>query len=213
MNLRVDLILETEQRSASVINAKSLTRIGVIVGPAILGLIVAAAVVDHLTLNSRLNTVREQLADEEPRLNDAGLVEKELKGNNEILTEVTGWSKSRMELAPILEDVQKLVPPEIQLVDLTINQSCFVTNSAGGKVLARAYRMVLRGKALSDDAKKTEDLVLKLRKDLATAPSLAKNVDDKDVVVSNFGASPDVDAPKNLRLFDITCGLKARKFE
>lgn len=210
MNLRVDLILESEQRSASVINAKSLTRMGMIIVPAVVGLAIAVAVVDYLTLRSRQNTITEQLEAEQGRKSEAAAVLKSLNDNKAILDEISGWTKSRTAVADVLLDVQKVTPLEIQLTDFSIVQSTLATNVPGAKTIARSYQISIKGKALADGAEKTEQAVLKFRADLQAAQALGTNVDE--VVVSSFGASQEADAPKDLRIFNITCNIKPRKF-
>ena len=61
MNLRADLILETEQRSANPLNPRSLMRMSIIIVPSVLALIIITMLFKAQNLKSRLEMAGQAL--------------------------------------------------------------------------------------------------------------------------------------------------------
>ena len=96
MNLRVDLILESEQRSASRINLKSLTRIVAIIVPVLIGLVVASVLFGLVKLNNDVKTANNYWEITQPKLERAKALAAQVQDNEAILKELKGWKKSHM---------------------------------------------------------------------------------------------------------------------
>jgi hypothetical protein len=202
MNLRVDLILETEKRSASVINAKSVLRISYIILPVILFLIIGGFVLSVWQLNSNLKTLEDGLAIDGPKKDKALKLRAEFQENLVILEEVKGWQKSHLSFYEQLVGVQKEVPEKIQLQNLTINHTVILTNNAP----ARVFTLSLSGKAFGDGA---QSYVTQLENRLQKGPAFTNAMESAKVVLFK---QPDnaADGNKSDRLFQIECAYKPR---
>ena len=205
MNLRVDLILPTEQRSASVINVKSLVRIATIVVPTILGLLIALAVMNMIRISSELRNLESQWKEAKPRKEAAAALRKELAGNQDLEKKLTGWTNSRLNWHEQLRGIQKEIPAElqIQLAALTIGSSMVLVD----KVPGRAASLTLKGVAFGEN---TEANVQKLKASLQQSTTLAAHIGA--VEVTRFDASKAAGANKLDRFFQIDAPYKPRKF-
>ena len=206
MNLRVDLILPTEQRSASIINVKSLARISMIVVPVILGLVIALAVMNMMRARSDLRDLEAQWKDAEPKKKAAAALRAELAVNLDLEKNLTGWTSSRFNWHEQLRGIQKEIPLElrIQLLTLTVNSSMFVV----GNTPARGASLTLRGLAFGEN---TEANVKILKASLLKSSTLSGAVDS--VEITQFAANTSAGANKLDRIFQIDVLYKARKFQ
>lgn len=208
MNLRVDLILPTEQRSASVVNVKSLARIASIVVPAILGIVIALAVVNMIRYRSDLKDLEAQWTQTKPKKEAAAKLRTELAANQDLEKRLTAWTKSRLDWHSQLRGIQKEVQPElrIQLTSLTIGSDMTLTDK--GTIPARIDTLILKGMAFGEN---TEANVQKFKASLQASPTLAGHIESMDI--TRFDASKASGANKLDRVFQIEAGYKARKFQ
>lgn len=204
MNLRVDLILESEQRSASRLNSKTLTRISVIAVPAVVGLLIACAVVNTISLNSRVRMAEAEWKNIEPKKKKALDLADQVQVNLDILNELEGWNKSHVNWHAQLNALQGIVPPKIQLERLRISQTLQLLD---GKTPARVFTMILNGKATGATAERD---VHELKRQLEKSPFFSPLMGD--VTVPKYGPSTAKDADKSDRMFQIDCPYKPRKF-
>lgn len=201
MNLRVDLILETEQRSASVVNAKMLLRIVYIVVPLILAVMVATLTVKMIALNSELSNLNAEMGIKGPKKDAALKLRGELEGNKALLAQLEGWNKSQVKWSELLRTLQKQVPPALQLTSVRIMDTL---QTAGGP--SRNYNIILKGKGYGDA---TKNHVIALEASLKQWPEMAPPGDAK---VVNFGQ--DEQSPrKDEMMFQIECTLLPRRFQ
>jgi len=205
MNLRVDLILPTEQRSASVINVKSLVRIAIIVVPLIVVLAIALGVVNMMQSRGDLDRLKTQWKETEPQKQAAAKLRTQLADNLALEKKVSGWAGSRTMWDQQLRGIQRELPPEarIQLTRLNLGSPISV---AAGKVPVRTGLLVLQGAAYGENS---EANVQTFRQALVKSPALAALVEK--VEVTRFDANPK--AGKFDRVFQIDITYKARKFE
>ncbi|MBM4144014.1 MAG: hypothetical protein FJ225_10555 [Lentisphaerae bacterium] len=206
MNLRVDLILESEQRSGSVLSPKSLMRIGSVVGPVALAFLVAAFVFQLWLLGGKLSSLEGQWAALEPRAKKADELRAQLAASRKILGEIEGWRKAHMDWHAELQGLIDIVPENIQLKQMRISQAFEVSAK---KVPARAFVAVVDGRAVGDGA---EDAVRTLRMRLTSEMPFATNVAPDGVSVVAYGADPTPGAGKNDRVFSVQCRYRPREF-
>lgn len=207
MNLRVDLILPNEQRSASVINAKSLVRIATIVGPIILLVFIAMSIKSALVIRSDLKMWRDRWAEDEPKKEAAAKLRKEVSINAAIENKASNWGKSRLLMHEQLRAIQKEIPETLQ-VRLTRLQASTAMLLVDNKSPGRTYSVSFQGIAYGEN---TEDNVQKLCLKLAKGESFTNFV--KEAEVTRYVANPAEGANKQDRLFAIDVRYKARKFE
>lgn len=203
MNLRIDLILETERRSANLVNAKSIARISAIVVPAILLVIIAVFGINMWQLSSSRNTLKSTLAIEDPKKLVVQRLESDLAANQLVLSELEGWQRSRIDWAPQLVGVQKQIPDKIQLSSLIVGYALQTTNN----MPARVFTMSLSGQAVGDTA---QAMVIQLQNTLQLAPALSNMFVGPPKVTRFVGPAIQTDDNRNDRLFQIDCIDKPR---
>ena len=207
MNLRVDLIFETEQRSGSLLSPKSLIRIGTIVGPAILALLVAVFVMQVWQLNSKLTLLEGQWESLGKKKKESERLRDQLLTNRKILDEIGGWRASHMDWHTQMRGIMTEVPAEIELKRLQVSQRFDVL---GKDMPARMFTMTVSGRAVGSGA---ETAVEQLRSRIQSSSVFATNIAENGVTVSAYGADTTVGANKRDRVFTITSQYEARKFD
>ena len=203
MNLRVDLILESEQRSGSVISSKSIIRISSIVFPSILAIILIFAFVNSIRLKNELAMYIQEMDIAGPRQEQAIKLRDQLKKNLSALDELNSWNSSHMDWHEQLLNLQKEVPPRIQLTDIDVKQVLQIVEK---KIPARVFTLMIKGKAKGATS---EGSIQFLYDKLKNSPSFASFTDNVDVSGS---ADTTKGADKNDRTFRIDCAYKPRKF-
>jgi len=185
MNMRVDLILESEQRSASVVNLKSVIRISSVSLPVILLVIVASIAVNMITLNSELKMLEGEVQAIGSKEKTAETLIKGFAVNREIMNELEGWRKSHIDWYEQLLAMQKEVPSEIQLSAMRISHEFDLIDK---KIPVRAFTVALEGNTTGERA---ELNVHRLKRGLEDSPVLSLGVKEKGVEVSRFEAAND----------------------
>ncbi|MDP6631573.1 MAG: hypothetical protein QGH29_11485 [Kiritimatiellia bacterium] len=202
MNLRADLIFPNEQRSASMVSMKSITRVASIVGPAVAILIIAFIVMNAIALAGKVKNADREWASIEPRKEQALKVLDDGKVNDGILTEIESWKHSSVDWAPQMISLQKAISPSIQLRSMRISQ---VLNQTGRGRTARTFSMTLSGTAVGREA---ETAVEGLQKHFIEDETFKETV--ASVKIPRYSADP---ANKANRIFDLECEYNPSPFE
>jgi Tfp pilus assembly protein PilN len=203
MNLRVDLILETEQRSASVVNVKGLLQIVYIVVPLILVVIIAVFVSNMISISSNLKALEAELAEKNPKKDAAIKYREDLVKNKQALEELEGWRKSRINWAEQLVNIQKTIPSEIQLVSMKINQSVEPVEN----VASRNFSIIMKGKALGNQARFNVETLGKIEKNPAFTNVM------KEAKVADYKKNEEPTAKEGEMLFQVEASYLPRKFK
>lgn len=204
MNLRVDLIMENEKRSANVLNTKSIIRIGSIIVPIWIAVSVAVSVVTLITVKNKEKRLKTKWEHTEPR--KAASLEARLKRRkiNTILNELNGWKASHIDWHVQLNNIQRQVPRGIKFDDLMISQ---VLAADEKSVASRTFTMQINGQAAG--SRSEENLQLFERRIIAM-PVFAEQMTKVDM---QGWASTLPDASKEDREFKIKCDYKPRIME
>lgn len=203
MNLRVDLILETEQRSASVVNIKGVIRIVSIVVPVILIVCIAMVVSTMMRINSELKTREAEMAIAGPKKDAAIKYREELSKNKQTLQELEGWRQTRIEWADQLAKIQNIIPTEIQLTSLKILNAVETVEG----VPARTSNMLIKGKALGSQANANVEMLGDIEKNQAFTNSM------KEARVADYKRNEDPAANEGEMLFLIEVTYQPKKFK
>jgi len=207
MSLRVDLILESEQRSGSLLSPKSLVRIASVVGPTILVLLVGVFVMQMWQLSSRVTLLEGQWESLGGQKKTAERLREQLLTNRKVLDEIGGWRESHIDWHEQLSGLIEVVPPEIELRKLRIGQKLDVLEK---NMPARMFSMTLNGRAVGASA---ESAVETLKVRLQSSAAFATNVAEDGVSVPSYGADVSVGAGKHDRVFTIVSQYEPRKFD
>jgi hypothetical protein len=205
MNLRVDLILDTEQRSGSLLNAKSLTRLATIAVPAIVLLILGWQVLGVMGLKKELNNLIMDWEVKKPQSEKARTLSEEFQTHKAILSELEGWKRSRLAWNDQLGEIVKIAPENVQLQSLSVIQRLKIFEET---TQAREYSLSMQGKAVGREA---ETSVRSFEQQLSGAPAFTAVVDE--VSVPEYAADPSSDAGRDDRVFSIQSKYKMQTFQ
>lgn len=206
MNLRVDLIFENEQRSASLLNLKSITRVLAITIPSIILIIIALFVLDMMKINGELKDLEEAWANSQPKQQEAMTIAAERKNNLNTVAELEGWHDSRLTWNEQMLALMRIVHINIQLTTLTTTET--VAEDEKSKIPTRFYKMMIEGETAAVDA---EQIVNKLQDQLQKSPPFDKLVNENGSSVIRYERKKDGGA--NDRSFTIQCSYKPREYK
>jgi hypothetical protein len=205
MNFRVDLILAEEQRSASILSPKSIIRIIAIVVPSAIVLLIAKFAFGVYLLGNDAAAAERKWTAAEPRAQKAGQVREALNANLGIVDELTGWKETHINWHEQLAAIQAAVPTNIQLTELSIQQSLVSSPDPSRRFLLR-----LAGRSISDA---TGTRVVELKRAFGENALLKSAVKSAEVVDGSFVNDPSPQAKKDDRLFRIECAYSERVFK
>ena len=202
MTLRADLIFADEQRSASMVSMRSITRVASIVGPIAAIRLMAFIVMNAITLAGKVKNAEKEWKGIEPRKEQALKVLNDGKINDGILEEVEAWKHSSTDWAPQLISLQKGINPHIQLRSMRISQ---VLNQTDKGTTARSFSMTLSGTAVGREA---ETAVEGLQKHFIEDDEFKERV--ASAKIPRYGADPE---DKDNRIFELECEYHPSPFE
>jgi hypothetical protein len=204
MNLRVDLILESEQRSGSLVTAKGALRIISIVVPVILLGVLAAQLLFLSQLKQELANNQLSFENAQPQQEKAKVLIAEFQTHRDLQNEFAGWNHSRLAWSQQLLGLMSTVPTNIQLQEISSSQTLQLTNDKP----ARLFVLNLRGKSVGAEA---EQSVKHLESELLDAPPFHALTASVEVPV--YGASAEPAADRDDRVFQIVCHYAQRVFQ
>ena len=205
MNLRVDLILDTEQRSGTVFNAKAVVRMSSAIAPLLLVMLAFYTFLGMRKVTGELSMLEAEWNAAKPRKIRAEEIAAQREVNGAIRSEIEGWKTSRMAWSEQLLGLMRRVPSSIQMHRLRTTQALHLIDE---KLPARVFAMTLEGKAVGGLA---EDNVQAMRRQLAEGPPFEESV--SEVKVAKFAQDPSGDAVKTDRIFTIELTYEPRAFE
>ena len=205
MNLRVDLLESYEQRSASLISLRSIIRVGWIVLPIAVVLLIAVFIVNTTRINSELDLLESEWEAAKPHRAEAAEMRATLAVNENIVSELDGWIESRLTWNDQLTGIMVAVPPTIQIRSLRVDHRLQLLDDESP---ARFFTLMLSGRSLGETAEQSVQL---LRQRLIGLSAFAGKVDN--VVVAQFGADTAADAGKADRTFTIQSTYIPRIFK
>lgn len=205
MNIRVDLILPQEQRSGNPVSAKTLGRVGSIVGPLILIAVVGKFVWSAHQENADFATLQQDLELTKPRHEQAVEMLESFKTNRAAKEELSGWASSRLSWNEQLLGLMQLVPTNVQLQTFRSREKIVLLND---KLPARQINVDITGRAKFRGA---EESVKTFVRNLETAAPFGSGIVSN--VDMNGSADTSVDAAPTDRMFKISCTYFTRTFK
>ena len=198
MNLRIDLILESEQRSASLLDLKALKRMGMVIGPAILVVIVLFAILRATQQGRVVANLESKWQTEQPLVAEADKWQTELVKTRDVNNEFEGWRKSRINWHEQIIKLAEITPNDIQLTGFRMSHSL----QRGRPV--RMFSVTLDGKTSGEDA---EAHVQTLLRKLEEQPEITR------VQIMDFRADATPDAQRHDRIFRLELTYRERPIE
>jgi len=205
MNLRVDLILESEQRSGSLVSLKALGRIAAFLLPALLILAVFSAFRNMKEVTDELAELEAQWAEVKPKQIEVLNLNEEFLANRRTRKELEGWRHSRVDWHEQVVGLMREVPGTIQLTRMRINQALQLIDE---QVPARVFSLSLEGTAVGEEA---EENVQILKRQLQRATPFEGVIEQ--VEVTRFAKDTAKSAHKDDRTFRVECKFAPREFE
>ncbi len=206
MNLRVDLILPHEQRSGNPVSAKTLGRVGTIVGPLILVLIIGKFVWSAHQENSDFAALQQDLEQTKPLHAQAVEMLESFNTNREAKEELAGWSKTRTAWNTQLLGLMQLVPTNVQIQSFRTKERLVLINNQNTP--ARELTVSMKGRAIYGHA---EESVKAFVDSLETASPFGAGIISN--VDMNGRADKAPGAAATDRTFDISCTYFTRTFK
>lgn len=205
MNLRVDLILEHEKRSASLLNIKSVMRISVIVVPVIIVAVIIFGVISVMHSKLQLQNKSKSWEIVEQKQIEAQDLRNEVAINNLIRNDLLGWKASHMDWHSQLLGLQRVAPRNMQFTKLRVNQTLQLVKN---KYPSRYFVLNLSGKSKGADAEANiNEFIASIKNnDIFTLPM-------EQVSIKDFGEDKDENANRQDRVFEIECIYKAKDFQ
>lgn len=204
MNLRVDLIMESEQRSANVLNVKSLIRISILAVPAIIIGTILVSSINVMHTKIRLKNLTDKWEIAEKRQAEARGMNNDKALRNNIKTEILGWKNTHIDWHTQLLALQRMASLNMQFTRLNISQKIELINK---KNPGRFFILDLKGIAVGADA---ETNVQSFIANIREMEVFSTEMDD--VIINNFGESSEKGASKHDREFSIQCVYKQKEF-
>lgn len=207
MNYRVDLILAEEQRSASLLNPKSITRIVCIVVPVAIGLFIAKFAVGVILEGNKLAAIEQRWKETEPKSVRAVQVREACNANLDIVKELTGWRETHINWHEQLAAIQAAVPSNIQFTGLSIQQSLLSDPAP-----SRSFQILLSARSVGDPNGIQLAEFLKSFDQIEPLKSTVKKGSAR-VAAGSFLPDPAPQAHKDDRIFRIECSFNERVFK
>lgn len=204
MNLRVDLILEAEQRSASFFNFKTVTRLVSILIPVLIVLFYIISFGGYLALKGKAKQLETELDIKQPKVAKADSLSGEVAVNEKMRKELLGWRNSTIDWHRQLVELMKATPSEMYFESLRVMQAFQVE----GNVPARAFSAVIAGKSQGD---RSVDNVQLMKRNLTISEFFQKYMNPPEVPVFKQDETPG--AKKTDRIFRMECNYKTRKMQ
>ncbi len=201
MNLRVNLFLPGEQRSATPLNPRTVLRVFAVAVPGAFLLLIVATVSDLVSLRSELNQVEARWRQIEPKKKQAEQEQADILANKDIAMEIEGWSSARFDWGSTLAALCADVPTNIQFIAFQVSQDMPLIDK---KVPARVCRLQLAGRA---SGRSVEVEIEHLRDRATKLPIVAS------ARITQYGADTAPNANEFDRVFGIECVFKPQAFK
>lgn len=206
MNLSINLIAESERRSASAVNPAFLLRAAAIGIPALIVAALASAYVSVKTMERDLVSQEDALARLKPSLEAVARIRKQATQFRAMVGMIESWQATRLEWHEQLALIRETVPLTVQLTRIRVDD---FSQMLDGKP-ARGYAVQIQGKT---GGLRAESNVQTFRENLALAESLTPFVDTAEIPPGTFVQDPAPTAQKTDRLFEMRVTYKPRVAE
>ncbi|HAL91736.1 MAG TPA: hypothetical protein DCM68_01770 [Verrucomicrobia bacterium] len=204
MSLQVNLILEPERRSASLIRFKTIGQIAVAVAVTVLTASLAWKYLGYLEVRRALQQLEPQRMEFEQRQKETDVLQQALNLHKGYLDEIMGWHHSRLPWEDILEGIRTHVPDTMQWRTLQLRMQLAVGKDGH---YAREHAVTLNGRHQGANA---EARVESFRRAWETEAPMSDWTDK--AVVASFTDDDTPGATSQDRLFQIEVSFKPRSF-
>ena len=202
MSLRVNLIIPSEQRSASRINIRSVSRLANIVIPSIIIFMAGIQILKYSVTISELHMLESKWTLAEPKQNRSRELLAHLHYNMQTSAELEKWKDSRINWNQQLQAILESAPKTIQATSLFISSK--LENPSIPSPPIRSYILIIDGK---NSGKKAMDHIEIFKQNLEKHCSKIDIIES--IEVSNYEADTSDNATQFDRIFQIECIYKS----
>jgi Tfp pilus assembly protein PilN len=202
--MRVNLMLDTEMRSASPVSFAMVVRTAMGTTIVLFLLLLASLITSYRALQNNVHYTDEAWKQTEQKYLEALQLRSNLTVKTATLTEIQGWRKTRIAWGGQLESLQKVIPPMVQLTELRVTQDLLVMTNG---IPARVFEMRLVGRT---GAQRSESNVSELRETLSGQPPFDMAIESASIPPGSFRQDP---VNKADRVFEIVCKYIPKPFE
>ncbi len=204
MNINVNLIRPSEQRSASLVSLKSLGLMAAILLPLILVLFIGWTYMGYLEVRSALKPLEHEQEKSERQKNEAMALIKQLRTQKALCEEVMGFHDSRVPWNVVLDTMIQPVPETMQWVDLKMRMEMQVAKDGQ---ISRDHVLMLSGRCKGPNA---DQQVETFRRAWVSGSVMTQWVAKAEVVA--FREDDGQDAAKDDRKFQIDVKFHPGRF-
>lgn len=202
--MHINLILETEQRSASPVSMTTLIRIVSAALVASLALWLVLVYTSYRNLQVSVKQCEEKWKAMEPTHKATKQLKADLAQKSAKLKELQGWRTARIAWGQQMESLQTITPPMIQLTELRVSHDILVRTN---NLPSRVFEMRLAGRT---GAARSEVNVSEFQQALFKQPPFNSLVEAVSIPAGAFRQDP---INKTDRIFEIVCKYNPRSFE
>lgn len=207
MTYHIDLLLENERRHATPPLVRALFRGFVLLAVTVVLAITVLLMHESRRAHTQLIDAQKRWQDLKPRYEDLQRVRASLQELRAAKRQLDNCGDTRLPWGQELADLQRAVPAEVQLTELTVSQ--FVGSPTSSVKTARIYTLRLSGKVGGDEADAhVKDLMAHVSSETATG-----RVESVAVPPGGFRQDTDRGAGRSDRVFELICRYRPRIFK
>lgn len=201
MNLHINLLLKSEERSASRISRKFIIKASAVFSGLLLLALVIIVLAGARSAQQALFFAEQEKKQLESAFRTVNELRQELTSLQELTNAIMSWAQTRPDWPLLLSGVQSVVPASIQLTRLTANENIAAIDNTPTRVVT----LYLQGKAAGEHA---ETDVQELEKNLKEKSPFSGIMEFAQV--KQFEAVKN-EGQENMRVFDVECRFKTLK--
>ena len=202
MSLAVNLIFESEQRSASKLNFKTVLRIFAVALPLLFLAIALQQAARHYVLQTNLRIRESRWESSEPRQRNAARQQSRLNLNMQIEAELVAWQKSAPQWDGVLLTIMESTPANIQVTTLRMQAIAAPGQPTGGSPPLRRPSLLIEGRVSEPEAMSA---IIKMKEAIEEHPLTEPAISSADII--NFAAAP-TQYGSQMRVFSIRIQFK-----
>lgn len=206
MNPHINLIKDSERRSASPVHVRFILRLAGALLPSLALIWLSLGFMQSRQLHTKLIWAEEEWSAIEPRFKAAMELQRDLVRVRDIESEINGWRNARHSWVPVLQALRETVPETIQMTMLQSEERL----QLDGSTPVRTFNLKIWGRARGafPDAD-----VQSLRNAVSEHPILGNLIHQASIPRGSFGVDPATDADRAHRVFQLHAEFIPLRFE
>jgi Tfp pilus assembly protein PilN len=202
--MRVNLMLDTEMRSASPVSLTMIIRTAAGTLIVLFLLLVLSLFTSFRALQNNVTYTGQAWKQTEPKYLAAVQLRSSLTQKIATLREIQGWRNTRITWGGQFETLETVIPPMVQLTEVIITQDLLLMSN---NIPARVFELRLAGRT---GAVGSEASVSEIREALVSQPPFDEMIETASIPPGSFRQDP---VNRSDRAFEIVCKYRPKLFE